>query len=158
MLASYLQNYFVLGTYVCPFPLFNSALYGRRKCERKWWFKTSSLLLEHRKCETFFECLIDKFSKDIVYNGERYVTKPPFRHDHNLLPDNFRTCEKNIKWIYLDIQIIGRVPEKKVCKAPGEVNYLLQLLVAREKKETAKIKAAFDASCSTTGPSIPVLI
>ena len=114
--------------------------------------------LKHLHCFWNIECLIDKFSKDIVYNGERYVTKPPFRHDHNLLPDNFRTCEENIKWIYLDIHIIGRVPEKKVCKAPGEVNYLLQLLVAREKKETAKIKAAFDASCSTTGPSIPVLI
>ena len=34
-----------------------------------------------------------KFEQDITFNGESYVTKLPFKPDHDSLPDNFKKCE-----------------------------------------------------------------
>ena len=39
-------------------------------------------------------CVINQFTKDISHDGNRYVTKLPFKSVHESLPDNFFTCEK----------------------------------------------------------------
>ena len=43
------------------------------------------------------DCVIDKFQRDIEFNGSRYVTNLPFRPDHEPLPDNHDICEKRLK-------------------------------------------------------------
>ncbi|MEM6812755.1 MAG: hypothetical protein AAF549_09855 [Pseudomonadota bacterium] len=40
--------------------------------------------------------VIGQFSRDIFHDGERYVTKLPFRPDHDAIPDNFSTCLKRL--------------------------------------------------------------
>ena len=39
------------------------------------------------------ECVIHQFEKEIAFNGERYVTKLPFRPDHRELSDNLEICK-----------------------------------------------------------------
>ena len=43
------------------------------------------------------ECVIHQFEKDIEHIGERYVTKLPFRPDHDFLPDNNAICKDKFK-------------------------------------------------------------
>ena len=43
------------------------------------------------------ECVVHQFENDIKYNGERYVTKLPFRPDHDLLPKNLEVCKARLK-------------------------------------------------------------
>ncbi|XP_065650968.1 uncharacterized protein LOC136079173 [Hydra vulgaris] len=50
--------------------------------------------------------------------------------------------------------IIERVSECGIFKEPGCVHYLPHRPVIRRDKDTTKIRAIFDASCSTTGPSL----
>ena len=33
----------------------------------------------------FDECVVNQLVRDIVFNGERYVTRIPFKKDHDLL-------------------------------------------------------------------------
>ena len=51
---------------------------------------------ETENVNPFDECVINQFEKDIVFNRERYVTRFPFKEDHDLLPDNFKTCEARL--------------------------------------------------------------
>ena len=111
---------------------------------------------------------INQFEKDIVFNGERYVTRLPFKVDHDLLLDNFKICEaglinlkrklayhnylKEYNEIIKDYEskkIIERVPKNEIYKKPGEIHYLPIRPVIREEKDTTKIS---DASFSTNGP------
>ena len=46
------------------------------------------------------------------------------------------------------------MPLDKVPKKPGQVHYLPHRPVLREDKETTKIRAVFDASCASDGPSL----
>ena len=50
--------------------------------------------------------------------------------------------------------IIEKVPEEEIAVEPGAVHYLPHRPVVREDKETTKIRAVFDASCSSGGPSL----
>ena len=50
--------------------------------------------------------------------------------------------------------IIERVPEYEISKEPGVVHYLPHRHVIRQDKETTKIHAVLDASCSVGGPSL----
>ena len=87
--------------------------------------------------------VVGQFSRDIFHDGERYVTKLPFRPDHDTLPDNFSTCLKRLdsfekrldrqqinddyNEIFVDYErngIVERVPEAKVAKEEGTVHYL----------------------------------
>ena len=87
--------------------------------------------------------VVGQFSRDIFHDGERYVTKLPFRPDHDTLPDNFSTCLKRLNSlekrldrqqinddyneIFVDYErngIVERVPEAKVAKEEGTVHYL----------------------------------
>ena len=51
-------------------------------------------------------------------------------------------------------KIIENVPFDQVPKKPGQVHYLPHQPVLREDKETTKIRAVFDASCASDGPSL----
>ena len=50
--------------------------------------------------------------------------------------------------------IIERVPQEEIEVEAGLVHYLPHRPVVREEKETTKIRAVFDASCSNNGPSL----
>ena len=119
------------------------------------------------------ENVIYQFENEIQFNGTRYVTKLPFKTDHDLLPDNFevakirllnlkrRLLKENIfeKYdkIFKDYEecgIIKRVPSDEIPQDPGKVHYLSHRPVLREDKETTKIRAVFDASCASNGPSL----
>ena len=122
------------------------------------------------------DCVIHEFERDIVHNGTRYVTKLPFRPDHDILPDNFlaskgrlNSLQKRLKTadnknllheydnIFQDYEksgIIERVPEQEMAKQPGNVYYLPHRPVIRTDKQTTKIRAVFDASYSTNKPSL----
>ncbi|XP_065664737.1 uncharacterized protein LOC136086369 [Hydra vulgaris] len=55
---------------------------------------------------------------------------------------------------YENNNIIERVSEYDIFKEPGCVHYLPHRPVIRRDKDTTKIRAVFDASCSTTGLSL----
>ena len=118
-------------------------------------------------------CVTRKFEQDITFNRERYVTKLPFKPDHDSLSDGFKICEirlKNLKGRllkenlfddydiifkdYLEKKIIQKVPEDEIAKESGSVHYLPHRLVVRQDKETTKIRAVFDSSCAYSGPSL----
>ena len=113
------------------------------------------------------ECVIHKFEKDISFNGERYVTKLPFRLDHPLLPDNEFVCEKRLRSMhgkllkdeevvkkydgvvkeYEKERIIERVPDEERYNTTNGVHYLSHRGVINEERETTKLRVVFDASC-----------
>ncbi|XP_065678999.1 uncharacterized protein LOC100199492 [Hydra vulgaris] len=118
-------------------------------------------------------CVMYQFERDLTHNRERYITKLPFKTDHDFLPVNYNICKKrlaNLKvtlndkqlvteynQIFIDYEknnIIERVSESDIFKEPGCVHYLPHRPVIRKDKDTTKIRAVFDASCSTTGPSL----
>ena len=41
--------------------------------------------------------VVDQFEKDIIHDGTRYITKLPFKPDHEVFPDNFKVCEGRLK-------------------------------------------------------------
>ena len=101
------------------------------------------------------------------------MTKLPFKPDHDLLPDNYEICKNrliNLKKrlikdkilsqyndIFLDYEkqgIIEKVPLEEIPQPLGKVHYLAHRPVIRSDRETTKIRAVFDASCSNSGPSL----
>ena len=42
------------------------------------------------------ENIICKFENDIKHDGVKYVTKLPFKPDHDLLPDNYEICKNRL--------------------------------------------------------------
>ena len=77
--------------------------------------------------------MIHEFEKHIEFDGSRYVTRLPFRKDHDPLPDNYNTCVSRLKGlkkrlsagelthnyneIFIDYEregIIERVPKKEL--------------------------------------------
>ena len=50
--------------------------------------------------------------------------------------------------------IIKRLPSDEIPQDPGKVHYLSHRPVLREDNETTKIRAVFDASCTSNGPSL----
>ena len=118
-------------------------------------------------------CVVKKFKEEIFHNGDRYVTKLPFKECHDILSDNFGVCTKRLQSLenrlkkqgivekydqifheYEENKIIERVPQSELGKEAGLVHYLPHRPVIREDKKTTKIRAVFDASCSTGGPSL----
>ena len=117
--------------------------------------------------------VISQFSRDILHDEKRYVTKLPFRRDHEAIPDNFSTCLKRLdslqkrldrqqisndyNEIFVDYErngIVEKVPEAEIAKEKGTAHYLPHRPVVREDKSTTKIRAVFDASCSVNGVSL----
>lgn len=113
------------------------------------------------------------FEKEIYHDGNRYVTKLPFKPRHETLPDNFSVCEHRLACtkkklisqgilgqydkIFEEYQsegIIERVPDNDIAKGEGLVHYLPHRAVVRQDKKTTKIRAVFDASCGINGPSL----
>ena len=41
--------------------------------------------------------VVDQFEDEIVHDGTRYITKLPFKPDHEVLPDNFNVCQGRLK-------------------------------------------------------------
>lgn len=113
------------------------------------------------------DCVIHKFEKDISFNGERYVTKLPFRPDHPPLPDNEFVCTRRLKSMhgkllkdegvvlkydgvikqYEKERIIERVPDEERYNTSNGVHYLPHRGVINEERETTKLRVVFDASC-----------
>lgn len=119
------------------------------------------------------ECVTTQFEKDIKFDGERYITKLPFKPRHDILPDNYNVCEKRLSSLrkrleqkeilydynnvfkdYLQNGIIEKVSSDEVTKDIGSVHYIPHRPIVREDRETTKIRAVFDASCSVNGPSL----
>lgn len=118
------------------------------------------------------ECAIHQFEKEIVLNGERYVTKLQFRLDHRELSDNLEACKgrmKNTKSrlerdsltekydaIFKDYEndkIVEKVPDHEI--RIDLIHYFPYRGVAQEDKETTKLRIVFDASCSNgNSPSL----
>jgi hypothetical protein len=117
--------------------------------------------------------VVSDFRNNIIHDGTRYVTKLPFKPDHEPLPDNFAVSEGRLKSlkgrlvskgilndydkIFKDYEqngIIEQVPANEVAGEVGQVHYLPHRPVIREDKETTKIRAVFDASCKVNGPSL----
>ena len=122
---------------------------------------------------TSTDSIVAHFENDIIHDGTRYITKLPFKPDHEVLPDNFKICEGRLKTFknkliagnilheydhifceYEENGIIGRVPLDEVAKKTGQVHYLPHRSVIRNDKLTIKIRAVFDASCKVSGPSL----
>ena len=119
------------------------------------------------------DCVVSHFEENIVHNGTRYVTKLPFKPDHEPLSDNFVVSEQRLKALksrlmvkgifndynsifsdYEEKRIIERVPLNEIAKESGRVHYLPHRPVIREDKDTTKMRAVFDASCKVNGPSL----
>ena len=117
------------------------------------------------------DCVVHQFEKDIRFNGERYVTKLPFRPDHSSLPSNIEISKARLRSLrhrlvrdslmseydkvfktYEEERIIERVPESEL--SLDSVHYLPHRGVRREDKETTKLRVVFDASCTSDGPSL----
>ena len=117
--------------------------------------------------------VMNKFEKDIYFNGERYVTKLPFKEHDDLLPDNFQLSKNRLATLkkrlnknpqllsdydqifkqYEVSGIIQRVSESDDVET-GKIHYLSHRPVVRQDKETTKIRAVFDASAKTDGLSL----
>ena len=113
------------------------------------------------------DCVIHRFEKDISFNGERYVTKLPFRPDHPPLPDNEFVCQKRLKSMHGKLvkdeevalkydavikqyereRIVERVPDEERYNTSNGVHYLPHRGVINEERETTKLRVVFDASC-----------
>ena len=59
------------------------------KCINKFW--------SVENIEAKDNYAIHDFKKYISHDGQRYVTKLPFRLDHELLPNDFLLCEQRLK-------------------------------------------------------------
>ena len=122
---------------------------------------------------TSTDSIVAQFENDIIHDGTRYITKLPFKPDHEVLPDNFKICKGRLKTLlnkliagnilheydhifseYEQNGIIERVPLDEVAKETGQVHYLPHRPVIRNDKQTTKIRAVFDASCKVSGPSL----
>ena len=112
----------------------------------------------------------EKFADEIEFNGERYVTKLPFRPHHDQISDNFRLSYASLCWKfdkdpelrekykdvfrdYADSEIIEKVPDTD-SGTPGRVHYIPHHAVIRPDRETTKIRPVFDCSAKTGGPSL----
>ena len=120
------------------------------------------------------DCVIHDFEDQIKFNGVRYVTKLPFKPDHEELCDTFSVSKNRLSLlkkrlydgdkkllnnynIFVEYEkdgIIEKVPEQEIAKNPGTVYYLPHHPVIREDKQTTKVRAVFDASCSRNKPSL----
>ena len=119
------------------------------------------------------DSVVHEFEKHIYHDGKRYVTQLPFKPCHDVLPDNFSVCQKRLELTrsklkkqgilneynqifseYQENGIIERVPDNEIPKEIGSVHYLPHRAVVRKDKSTTKIRAVFDASCATNGPSL----
>ena len=43
------------------------------------------------------DCVVNQFQKDITHNGTRYVTKLPFKPDHESVSDNYIVCKERLQ-------------------------------------------------------------
>ena len=56
---------------------------------------------------TSTDSIVAKFENDIIHDGTTYITKLPFKPDHEGLPDNFKICEGRLKTLKSNL-IAGR--------------------------------------------------
>lgn len=97
----------------------------------------------------------------------------PFKSDHDIIPDNFRTSKNRLDSLdrkfegtkvlkdygeifqeYEEAGIIETVPEDELTAAVGKVHYLPHRPVIQEERETTKIRPVFDDFCAVNGPSL----
>ena len=117
------------------------------------------------------DCVVEKFKTEINFDGDRYVTKLPFRSSgHDELADNYLSSKRRLENLkpklltkgifgqynsifkdYEKNKIIERVPREEEPMGRGMVHYLPHRPVVREDKSTTKIRAVFDASATTDG-------
>ena len=121
----------------------------------------------------FNNSIVAQFENDIIHDGTRYITKLPFKPDHEVLPDNFKIWEGWLKTLknkliagnilheydhvfseYEENGIIELVPLDEVAKQTGQVHYLPHRPAIRDDEQTTKIRAVFDASCKVSGPCL----
>ena len=106
--------------------------------------------------------IVSQFENDIAHDGNRYITKLPFKPDHEALPENFNVCQGRLKSLKSKLvannildnydEIFHEYEENHIAKETGQVHYLPHRPVIRNDKDTTKIRAVFDASCKVNGP------
>ena len=113
----------------------------------------------------------DSFMNDIKFDGDRYITKLPFKPHADILPDNYRHSmqrlnslkkkldkNKELKESYHEIinsyEKSGIIEKVDSPGEPGKVHYLPHRSVLREDKQTTKVRVVFDGSAKEDGPSI----
>ena len=50
------------------------------------------------------DCVVNQFEHDIVHDGERYVSKLPFKFDHDYLPDNYNVCQMRLQSLKVKLE------------------------------------------------------
>ena len=121
------------------------------------------------------DAVIEQFKNNISFNGKRYVTKLPFKSEHDMLPDNFEMCKQRLKSLKKRLnnnpellneydKIIADYKNKGIVEVvhdpgwdtePGGVHYLPHRAVIRADKETTKVRVVFDASANVeSSPSL----
>lgn len=120
------------------------------------------------------ETVVEQFSRDVHFNGERYEVSLPLKENHELLPDNFQVSKSRLNSLLrrlkskpemlehyneviqdqLDKNIIEVVDEEQPAPEVGKVHYLPHHEVVRLDKSTTKVRVVFDASCKRDGPSL----
>ena len=136
-------------------------------------FKVEQMCDENKilKCPA----VIEKFEKQLKFNGQRYVTKLPFFKDPYTLPDNYLIAksrlETNFKRLQTDPQLLQRdddvikqylsygIVEKVTASNTNYAHYLPHRAVVRDERETTKLRVVFDASAKYKGfPSLNELL
>ena len=52
------------------------------------------------------DAVIEQLTSNISFNGKRYVTKLPFKSEHDMLPDNFEMCKQRLRSLKKRLTII----------------------------------------------------
>ena len=115
----------------------------------------------------------DKFTQEMMFHGDRYEARLPFKEEHPLIPDNYTVCVKRLGSLMnrlrvtptvlqeyhkviqdqIDGGVVEPVGETEV-KRPRQVHYLPHKEVVRSNKDTTKLRVVYDASTRNHGPSL----
>ena len=118
------------------------------------------------KCATEI-FLIEKFEKQIKFNGQRYATKLPFVIDPYKLLDNYLIAKSKVETTFKRLQTDSKLLQSydnviKECSNHGIVeivtdsntnyaHYLPHRTVVSDKRESTKVREVFDASVKCRG-------
>ncbi|XP_065675665.1 uncharacterized protein LOC136091879 [Hydra vulgaris] len=116
--------------------------------------------------------VVEHFCKSIKFENNRYTVELPFKENHPLLCDNYSLCLKRFKSLekkflkdaklfdsYNDIikeQLLNGTVEQVLSNKSkvALVHYLPHRPGIREDKVTTKLRIVFDASATSSGPSL----
>ena len=111
--------------------------------------------------------VIEKFEKQLKFNGQCYITKLPFVKDPYKLPGNYLIAksrlETNFKRLQTDPQLLQSyddvikeylsydIVERVTDNNTNYIDYLPHRAVVRDEHETTKVRVVFDPSLNENG-------